>query len=96
MLKVFSVFDSKVCAYMNPIFLRSKGEALRVFEATVNSADHQFNKNPEDFTLFELGSWDEEKAKFTLNSTPISLGVALEFLKDPKSYQPKLHAASGT
>lgn len=81
MLKVFTVFDSKVGAYGNPIFLRSKGEALRVFEHTVNTPDHQFAKNPEDFTLFELGSFDEEKAKFVLNSTPISIGLAIEFVK---------------
>lgn len=81
MLKVFSVYDSKVGAYMNPIFLRSKGEALRAFETSINSSDHIFCKNPEDYTLFELGSWDEEKAKFVLHSTPIALGVAIEFVK---------------
>lgn len=82
MLKVFSVYDSKVEAYLNPIFLRSKGEAVRVFSAAVNSSDHQFAAHPSDFTLFELGSWDEEKAKFVLHSTPISVGVALEFVKN--------------
>lgn len=81
MLKVYSVYDSKVGAYMNPIYLRSKGEAVRVFTETVNSPDHQFAKNPEDFTLFELGDWNEENANFILYPTPISVGVAIEFMK---------------
>lgn len=85
MLKVFSVYDSKVEAYLNPIFLRSKGEAIRVFQAACNSGEHQFSAHPSDFTLFELGSWDEEKAKFTLHSTPISIGLALEFISKDKS-----------
>lgn len=82
MLKVYSVYDSKVSAYMNPIFLRSKGEAIRVFSAAVTSADHDFCKYAEDFTLFELGSFDPSTGKFTLHSTPISCGVAIEFRKD--------------
>lgn len=81
MLKMFTVYDSKVNAYLNPIFLRSKGEAIRVFTETVNSSDHMIAKNPEDYTLFELGSWDECSCKFVLNSTPISVGLALEFVR---------------
>lgn len=83
-LKVFSVYDSKVGAYLNPIFLQSKGAAMRAFEDAVNSSDHQFYKHAADFTMFELGSWDEEKGKFTLHSTPISIGVAIEFKRPEK------------
>lgn len=36
---------------------------------------------PGDYTLFDLGEFDEETATFTLSSTPISLGVAVEFVK---------------
>lgn len=82
MLKMFTVYDSKVGAYLNPIFLRSKGEAVRIFQETVNSKDHMIAKNPEDYTLFELGSWDENTSKFVLNSTPISIGLALEFVRN--------------
>lgn len=81
MLKIFSVYDSKVGAYLPPMFLRSKGEALRAFAAAAQSSEHQFCKYASDFTLFELGSFDDEKCKFTLNSTPISLGVAIEFVR---------------
>jgi hypothetical protein len=87
MLKVFSVFDSKVGAYMNPIFLRSKGEAIRVFEATVNTVDHDFYKWSADYTLFELGEFDNLKGTFKLHTAPISIGCALEFFKprDPNA-----------
>jgi len=80
-LKVFTVYDSKVGAYLPPMFLRSTGEALRAFEAAVNSSDHQFCKHAEDFTMFEIGDWDDQKCIFILKATPVSLGVAIEFLK---------------
>lgn len=80
-MNVYSVFDSKVGAYMNPIFLRSNGEAIRCFEASVNSKDHIFAANPEDYTLFHLGIWDEISAQFDTMLTPISLGVAIQYVK---------------
>jgi len=78
--QVFSVHDSKADFYMTPIFFKTKGEALRAFSAIVNDASHHFNKYPEDFTMFHLGSYDDDKAKFELHLTPIPLGKALEFI----------------
>jgi len=79
MLKIFSVFDSKVGAYMSPFFMRSTGEAVRAFTQAVSDKDTQFCKHPEDYTLFELGEWDDQTSKFDLKSTPVSLGLAIEF-----------------
>lgn len=79
MLKIFSVYDSKVGAYLNPLFLRSNGEALRAFVSAVNSADHDFCKYASDYTLFELGAWHEDSATINMLPTPKSLGVAIEF-----------------
>lgn len=80
--KLFSVYDSKVEAYMQPQFYRSKGEALRAYESAVNSKDTQFNTHPEDFTLFYIGEYDDQTATLTQPKTPESLGVALEYKKD--------------
>ncbi len=46
-----------------------------------NDAGHQFNKHPEDFTLFELGTYDDSSAKFDMGITPHGLGKALEYIK---------------
>lgn len=80
-LKVFAVYDQKGEVYSNPWYRTTKGLALRDFEASVNDPNHPFCKNPEDFTMFELGDYDDSKGKFTNLSTPISLGLALEFKK---------------
>ena len=61
-LKIFSVFDSKVAAYMNPFFARSTAEAVRIFSDAVNSSQQGFKSHAEDYTLFELGVWDDQSA----------------------------------
>lgn len=78
---VFTYFDSAVGAYCPPFFLRSKGEALRWFEQMVNNPDTILYKSPKDYTLFHLGEFDDNSCSFNLNSVPIPLGVAIEFVK---------------
>lgn len=77
--KIFTVYDSKVQAYMLPFYQQTKGAAIRAFKDTCNDSTHPFYKHPEDYTLFELGEFDDGKAKFELYKTPISLGVAHEY-----------------
>lgn len=81
--KIFSVYDSKTGAYCAPFFMKARGEALRSFSDTAMGKDTLISSHPEDFTLFELGEYDDSCAKFTLYDTPVSLGVAIELL--PKS-----------
>lgn len=78
-LKMFSVYDSKIEAYMAPIFCRTNGEALRRFEATAAQEDHDFNLHAADFTLMAVGEWDDEKGIITNYEANISLANALEF-----------------
>ncbi len=81
--QVFSVYDSKAGIYLPPFYLQTKGQALRQFADTVNgSKENQIANHPEDFTLFELGIFDDLICQFTLHETPISLGVAIEFKRE--------------
>lgn len=78
-LKIFTVFDSKAEAYLPPFFLGSTGLAIRSFTDTVNGTDNNIAQHPEDYTLFELGEYDDANAIINQYSTPKSLGVAIEF-----------------
>jgi len=77
--KVYSVYDSKVEAYLPPLFMKSKGEFLRAFTKAANDEKSQIGEYPQDYTAFEIGSWDDGSCKFELHKTPISLGVAIEY-----------------
>ena len=80
--KIYSVYDSKAEAYMQPSFMSAKGAALRSFTDAVNDSSHIFGKHPEDYSLFELGSFDDCSASFNLYASPQSLGVGIEFIKE--------------
>jgi hypothetical protein len=77
---MFAVFDSAIKAYANPVFLQSRGEAIRGFIEIVNDPKSKFFKFPEDFTLFELGTYDDSSGLVTSLTTPYSLGNALQFM----------------
>ena len=63
--------------------MRSKGEAIRAFSNTVNSPESQFSKHPGDYTLFEIGEYDEETGTLIPHQSKISLGCAIEHKKTP-------------
>lgn len=80
-VKIFSIYDSKVEAFMQPFFMASKGAALRAFTELVNDKTTTISKNPEDYTLFEIGSFDDANGQVDKVITPVSLGIAIEFIK---------------
>lgn len=79
-LKIYSVFDSATCAYLQPMFCLSRGQALRSLTEAFNDKSHPFGKYPQDHVIFELGEFDDSTCKFTLHSAPVSLGVGIEFV----------------
>lgn len=78
-LKVFAIFDSKISAFNTPFFQRSSGEAIRNFSDAVNK-EEGLSRHPDDYTLFELGSWDDSTGVFDMHDAPLSLGVAIQFV----------------
>lgn len=79
--QIFSVYDSKAGFFGIPVFFRSKGEAVRAFTDLSCDEKTEVGKHPEDFTLFHLAEFDSETGKFIENATPVSMGVAIEFLR---------------
>ncbi len=78
-LKIFTVYDSKAEAYLQPFFMPSAGVAMRAFGDLVNDMATQFYKHSADYTLFEIGSFDDQNAELSHLEAFINLGVGLEF-----------------
>lgn len=79
-LNIFSIYDSKAEAYMQPFFMKTKGEAVRAFSDLVRDPQSMVSKHPEDYVLFEIGSFDDQKAEICVLDSPRSLGVAIEYV----------------
>lgn len=59
-MKIFTILDSKAKAYMTPFFQKNEDVAVRVLEQACNEQGHIFNTNPEDFSLFQIGIFNED------------------------------------
>lgn len=89
-LKVFAVYDTAVGSYMQPFFMQSKGQAIRSWLDAVNDEKTQFNHHPADFTLFELGEYDEDTGTFTNLEAKLPLGTALDLISKAKNKTPEI------
>lgn len=79
--KIFTVYDSKLEAYLQPFFMQSKGAAIRAYSDSVNDKTTQFCKHPGDFTLFEIGEYDDQSGNLKNYTVKVNLGTALEHQK---------------
>lgn len=77
-LGIFSVYDEKAEAYLQPFFALTKGSALRAFADAVNDPKHEFARHAADYTLFQIGFFDQETG-FVESERPVPLGNAVEF-----------------
>lgn len=78
LLKIFSIYDTKAEAYNQPFFMTTIGQATRAFADEANNPNSNLSKHPEDYTLFEIGVFDDEDASVSMLVAPKSLGTALE------------------
>lgn len=79
-MSLYSVFDVKLGAYGRPFVSPNDDVACRSFGLIVNEEGSQVNSNPQDFTLFHVGDFDDTDGSITV-VTPKSLGNGLEFIK---------------
>lgn len=72
-LKMYSVFDTKVEAYMAPFTSPTHGSAIRAFTDTVNDESTTLGAHPEDYTLFYLGDFNQQDGTLEAALTPMAL-----------------------
>lgn len=59
-MKIFSIYDAAVETYLNPFFAKTMGSAIRSFSDGVNDETTMFNKHANDYTLYQIGEFDED------------------------------------
>lgn len=59
-LIIYGIRDTKADAYTRPpFFLSTEGQALRAFIDLAKTPDSDVGMHPEDYGLYELGSFDQ-------------------------------------
>lgn len=79
--KVYSIFDLKVGAYNFPFTMRSNGEALRAFADMANDPGNRIGLHPEDYVLYAVGEFDDERGILSPLSPHETLGKAVELVQ---------------
>lgn len=60
-MRFYSVYDSAVGSFANPFLLHSDLEAKRAFISACGDPSTQFNRNPSDYSLMYVGSFDTDR-----------------------------------
>lgn len=86
-LFVFSVRDSKANSFGQPFFSTSLGQAERSFGDEINRAaqDNILYLHPDDFELYQLGSFETDTGSFVLLEKPQQVAHGSSMKRVPKS-----------
>lgn len=65
-LRAFAIRDTKAnCFPQPPIFFLATGEAIRAFTQAVNDKTGAIGQYPADYTLFEIGTFNQDDGTIT-------------------------------
>lgn len=86
-LQICTVHDVKARAFLPPFYCSTLEVASRTFADCANNLEHAFGKNPEDYSLYHLGSFNDDTAVFITLPQPVNLGMALLYTKGVPNVQ---------
>lgn len=78
-IEIFTILDEIALAYIPPFFQATREVAQRSFMIAVNDRDSTFAKSPKDYTLFHIGTFDDENATVEMLPIKVNLGTGLQF-----------------
>jgi hypothetical protein len=83
MIKVVcSVFDVKAVAYSNPFYSVNTAVAVRDFSHAVSDPNSGLFNNPEDFSLYQVATFDDESGLISPLVPPVFLSSAVKSIGD--------------
>lgn len=62
-LGCFTIWDKKAEAGVTPFFAANTAVAMRDFKSACNDVTHAFYRNPEDYSLWFVGTFDQGNKK---------------------------------
>lgn len=80
-LKMYTIHDIVANVHRSPMFLRSDGEAVRLFDRVVNDPQTDVSKYPNDYHLYYCGDFDDQSARLTPVDVVVLLAKGGDFKK---------------
>lgn len=80
LVNVYAIYDSKVRAYLQPWFSPTHAAAFRNCEMAGRNPSSPFKDFPADFTLFCIGTFDDEKGVLIPADAAENMGNFIQFM----------------
>jgi hypothetical protein len=74
-LECMAVYDNKARAYLPPFYVSQVDVGIRHIADAVNSADHPFSRNPDDYQLFHLGAFSDDTGAHAFFQEARQIGI---------------------
>jgi hypothetical protein len=91
---MYTVYDCKSETYSKPSYHLAPGDAIRAFATAANEkTQSMIGKHPEDFSMFEIGSWDPRTGKIELWESRKHIANAIDLVESETQDLPNLREA---
>ena len=77
--QVLAIRDSAVNAYDRPFYTPTNAAGIRAFADNVRNKESPMSQHPEDFTLWFLGTYDDETGQFLQTQPPMQIARAQDY-----------------
>lgn len=82
-LQIMVAFDKKAASYLTPFFVTRGELGIRSFSSAVNGAPGSaIADHPEDFALYQLGTYNDDSGKLNPFAEPVHVVEAVKLKKD--------------
>lgn len=88
---IYTIRDATLQAGTRPMFFATQEQAVRAFSAAVSGGDQNMTENCDDFTLYKIGSFNDESQLIT-GHDPERVVTGFEALAIAKRRQAKLES----
>lgn len=95
-LLVFAVYDGATAIYGHPHFMVTAAAAIRSFEAALSDPKSDMAKFAKDYSLFQLGSYDDSSGVFENLISPFRLVSAHELLARQNAFDDHVTGSKAT
>lgn len=76
-----AAYDKKAAAHMTPFFVANTQLGLRAFSNAASNIESPVCRNPEDFSLWMLGEFDDDSGLIKAAEKPIHIAEAINLKK---------------
>lgn len=80
LFNVYSIRDVKLGVYNTPFVQTHRAGAIRAFSDLVKDQQSTISRHPEDFQLFEIGTFDQDTGRLNPHDDSLFLANATDFI----------------